>query len=131
MNKVNVFWFRRDLRLQDNHGLYQALSSDLPVLPIFIFDKNILEDLKDKDDARVTFIHNVLSKMHEELKAKGSGISFFYNDPKTAFEKLSEQYEIESVFSNHDYEPYALERDREIEKFLKVRELASKPLKIK
>ena len=60
MAKVNFFWHRRDLRLHDNHGLFEALNSDLPIIPVFIFDKEILDKLEDKEDKRVQFIHQEL-----------------------------------------------------------------------
>ena len=117
--KISIFWFRRDLRLQDNCGLYHALSGEFPVLPIFIFDKNILDDLADKSDARVSFIHQELRQINKHLKAKATGLKTFYSNPLEAFEKLCSNYEIDTVYINRDYEPYALERDREIEKYLK------------
>lgn len=118
MNKINIFWFRRDLRFNDNTALYYALKEDLPVLPVFIFDRNILDKLEDRKDARVQFIQNTLADMNERLQEKGSGIRTFYDTPSEAFRQLSEEYEIASVFTNRDYEPYAKERDKETEAFL-------------
>ncbi len=111
---VNIFWFRRDLRLADNAGLYHALRSNLPVLPIFIFDKNILDLLENKKDARVEFIHDTLLQMQEELVAKGSSLKVMYDTPLKAFEELSSLYNIETVFTNHDYEPYAKNREEAV-----------------
>ncbi|MEP4597803.1 MAG: deoxyribodipyrimidine photo-lyase, partial [Cyclobacteriaceae bacterium] len=85
MPKVNVFWFRRDLRLEDNIGLFYALKDSVPVLPIFIFDKNILDDLDDRSDARVTFIHDQISKLCQELKSYGGSIKVYYDTPENAF----------------------------------------------
>ncbi|WP_375324287.1 cryptochrome/photolyase family protein [Flagellimonas sp. GZD32] len=117
-DKILVFWFRRDLRLDDNVGLYQALQNKVPVLPIFIFDTEILENLP-KNDARVTFIHNQLQKLNKQLNTDfGSGIAQFHGSPKKVFEKLIEAYQIEAVFTNHDYEPYAKKRDEEIRELL-------------
>lgn len=118
MTKISIFWFRRDLRLTDNTALYYALKEGLPVLPIFIFDKNILDKLEDKKDARVQFIQESLASIHERLRAKGSGLKTFYSTPTEAYESLCDEYEIASVFTNRDYEPYALERDQQIESFL-------------
>ncbi len=116
--KINIFWFRRDLRLHDNHGLAKALSAGLPVLPIFIFDTDILENLP-RDDHRVSFIHAELLKMHDELLKKGAvGIRGYHARPKDAFQKLCDEYDVEAVYTNHDYEPYAKKRDTEIKKFL-------------
>ena len=116
---VSVFWFRRDLRLHDNHGLMKALQSGLPVLPIFIFDKNILSTLSSKQDARVTFLHNTLSAINDELIKHGSSLCVLYDEPQNAFSKILDQYNVQHVFTNHDYEPYAIKRDAEIEEFLK------------
>tara|TARA_R110002050_G_scaffold74772_6_gene160283 strand:- start:52180 stop:53484 length:1305 start_codon:yes stop_codon:yes gene_type:complete len=116
--KVNIFWFRRDLRLDDNHGLFQALQDKNSVLPIFIFDSNILERLQ-KNDARVTFIHKTLQKINTQLqKEYNTGISIFFGKPIDIFKQLIETNTIESIYTNHDYEPYAKERDSEIKTFL-------------
>ncbi|GAB5526399.1 MAG: deoxyribodipyrimidine photo-lyase [Roseivirga sp.] len=118
MTKISIFWFRRDLRLSDNTALYYALKEGLPVLPIFIFDRNILDKLEDKKDARVEFIQSTLASIHEQLGKTGAGIKTFYGTPMEAYETLTKEYEITSVFTNRDYEPYAKERDQEIEAFL-------------
>jgi len=115
---INIFWFRRDLRLDDNKGLYEALKSGLPVLPIFIFDKTILEKLPE-DDARVNFIYNTLQSMNAKLKEEhSSGIAMFYDKPIEVFKQLLEIYHIQNVYTNHDYEPYATQRDSEIKTYL-------------
>lgn len=119
MAKINIFWFRRDLRFIDNTGLYYAMNEDKDVLPIFIFDRNILDKLEDRADARVEFIQNTLSQMNEELMSKGSGLKTFYSTPLEAYKELVETYDIEAVYTNRDYEPYAKDRDKEIEEFLK------------
>ena len=121
MQTVNIFWFRRDLRLTDNAGLYHALKSDNPVIPIFIFDKNILDKLSDKEDKRVSFIHAALIEMQAELLKLGSSLQVFYSTPGEVFKKLASTYKIEKVFTNHDYEPYAKERDDAIANFLKTK----------
>ena len=116
--EVSVFWFRRDLRLDDNVGFLEALKGDYPVLPIFIFDTEILEKLP-KDDARLTFIYESLQKMRGELKEEyGSSIAYYHGKPKSVFENILEQYKIKKVFTNIDYEPYAKERDSEISELL-------------
>lgn len=119
MSKISIFWLRRDLRFIDNTGLYYALKEANDVLPIFIFDKNILDKLEDKADARVEFIHSVLEDMNRQLVEKGSGIKTFYSTPFEAYQKLTSEYEIEAVYTNRDYEPYAKERDQQVEAFLK------------
>jgi len=105
-----AFWFRRDLRLHDNAGLYHALSSGLPVIPVFIFDREILDELPEKD-ARVEFIHQYLSEMQEQLVERGSTMVVRYGYPKDIWPELLEEYPIEEVYTNTDYEPYAKERD--------------------
>lgn len=122
MSKINIFWFRRDLRFYDNTALNYAIKEDKKVLPIFIFDKNILDKLEDKDDARVSFIHDKVREMDESLSSLGSGIKTFYSTPLEAFELLTQKYEIDSVYTNRDYEPYAEERDKEIGAFLKTKQ---------
>ncbi len=115
---LNIFWFRRDLRLNDNAGLFQALRGNNPVLPIFIFDKNILNKLEDRTDARVTFLHDTLSELKAELEKMGSTLLVFYDEPMTVWQHLTKQFDIKSVFTNHDFEPYALERDAAVQSFL-------------
>lgn len=117
--KVNIFWFRRDLRLDDNHALFQALNAKIPVLSIFIFDTEILEQLTDKKDARVTFIYAKIQEIKAELEKSGSSLHVFHGKPLEIFAKLSRQYEIRAVFANKDYEPYAIERDKKVGEFLK------------
>ncbi len=121
---VNIFWFRRDLRLTDNTGLYHALNSGLPVVPVFIFDKNILDKLEDAEDKRVTFIHNALQEIQAGLKTFNSTLHVFYGTPVEVFNLLTEKYVIKNVFANHDYEPYALKRDSTIAALLKARSIS-------
>ena len=116
--KIAIFWFRRDLRLDDNIGLFHALKSQNPVLPIFIFDKNILERLS-KNDARVSFIFEILQEIRKILKdTYNSSLGVYFGTPRQVFKKLMAEYDIQEVYTNHDYEPYARERDTEIEKLL-------------
>ncbi len=119
MNKLNVFWFRRDFRLDDNVGLYNALKSNNPVLPIFIYDTDIINKLP-KDDARLTFIYESLQKINKTLKHEhGSSVAFYHGKPIEIFKQIIEDFDIEKVFTNKDYEPYALERDNSISNLLK------------
>src|SRR5690606_28622679 len=120
---INIFWFRRDLRLDDNHGLFQALKGNQPVLPIFIFDTEILERLP-KDDARVSFIYETLQSIRKTLLQHNSCLAIYFGKPIEIYQQLIEYYTIESVFTNHDYEPYALQRDAEIEKYLTEQNIA-------
>ena len=88
MQKVNIFWHRRDLRVHDNTGLYYALKEGKPVVPIFIFDKNILDELDDQEDARVAFIHEYLEKTAEHYAKAGSELQVFYGQPIEVFQSL-------------------------------------------
>jgi len=115
-----LFWFRRDLRLDDNTGLAAALQSGLPVLPIFIFDRSILDKLKKPEDRRVEFIHSALEEMHHKLQSEGSGFRFFYDDPEAVFRQLMAEGNLKAVYTNHDYEPYANRRDAAIAGMLKT-----------
>ena len=117
---ISIFWFRRDLRWQDNaglyHALYQAKLEGHQVLPIFIFDKNILSQSEDKADRRVDFIHQTLSRLQNDLVAKGKSLWVQYGTPTEVFEKLFKDFNIASVYTNHDYGPKANARDAAIEK---------------
>ncbi|MFD2827718.1 cryptochrome/photolyase family protein [Leeuwenhoekiella polynyae] len=129
MSKLSVFWFRRDLRLDDNVGFLEALKGDDPVLPIFIFDKEILDKLP-KDDARVTFIYNSLQKMRKTMQDEyDSSLALFYGNPQDVWKQLTKDYDIQTVYTNHDYEPYALKRDAELKNFLEEKEIAFKTFK--
>jgi deoxyribodipyrimidine photo-lyase len=115
---VNIFWFRRDLRLHDNAGLYYALKDKNPVLPLFIFDKNILDELENRSDGRVVFIHQELEKIQDQLSKTGSTLDVRYGFPDEIYRQLVQEYSIGKVFANHDYEPYAKQRDAEIKEVL-------------
>ena len=119
MESIALCWFRRDLRLHDNAALYHALKSGLPVLPLFIFDKNILDDLENKEDRRVAFIHAALENMQELFVKEGSSLLVAHGKPTEVFKQLLEKYTINAVYTNHDYEPYAIERDGTIQELLK------------
>ncbi len=117
--QISVFWLRRDLRLHDNAGLYHALKeSNHPVLPLFIFDQNILEELNDPADARVNFIHQALQSLKEELRDMGSDLLVKHGRPKEVWKDVLRDYEVEAVYTNRDYEPYAIERDEAISQLL-------------
>ncbi len=120
MRTVNIFWFRRDLRLNDNAGLYHALAGGIPVIPIFIFDTNILNELEEKSDRRVEFIYAALKQMQIELVMLGSSLEVYHGTPAEVFSQLLIKYSINTVFTNHDYEPYAQERDKTIQERLKA-----------
>ena len=115
---VNIIWFRRDLRLDDNAALYYALKDKNPVVPVFVFDKNILDDLENKQDPRIEFIYETVQQMQAQLKKYGSTINVFYATPLEAFEQLLEKFTIKKVFANEDYEQYAIDRDAQVSALL-------------
>ncbi|MGY0038754.1 deoxyribodipyrimidine photo-lyase [Pedobacter sp. NJ-S-72] len=118
---VNICWLRRDLRLQDQAALYYALKNKNPVLLLFIFDKNILEDLNNPQDARITFIYRRLKELEKELQQKGSSLLIKYGTPERVWPELIKDYKINSVsvYTNHDYEPYAMDRDDALAEYLR------------
>lgn len=129
MTEISLFWFRRDIRLDDNHGLYRALRENENVLPIFIFDSNILGKLSDRRDRRVHFIHQEVGKLKAELEKTGSSLLVEIGTPMEVFKKLIAQYAVKAVYTNHDYEPYAKERDEQIEAFLREHKIPFKTYK--
>jgi deoxyribodipyrimidine photo-lyase len=119
MQEISILWMRRDLRLHDQAALYHALSqSPVPVIILFIFDKNILEDLQDRDDKRITFIHQTLQGIKEELQKLGSDLLIKHGKPLEIWRELIETYAINAVYFNRDYEPYAKERDASVASLL-------------
>lgn len=115
--KISIFWFRRDLRLEDNRGLFEALQSPYPVLLVFVFDSHILDDL-ERDDARLSFIHERLNNLATHLKSFSTGLHGYKGRPEQVFKKLLEEFDVAEVFANEDYEPYAIQRDLAIAKLL-------------
>lgn len=127
-NEISIFWFRRDLRLIDNAGLFEALKNNASVLPIFIFDTDILKKLP-YEDKRVCFIYNTLVKLQTELLNVGSSLLVLHGNVMDVFDKLISNYSITSVYANHDYEPYAIERDTAIFELLKSKNILFKTFK--
>ena len=124
----SVFWFRRDLRLNDNIGLNSALSSGLKVIPIFIFDTEIINKL-EKNDLRIKMIHAALVKLNDAMLGNRCNVGMYLGNPKAVFESLLKKYKIKSVYTNRDYEPYALERDKSIKSFLEQKNVTYKSFK--
>lgn len=114
MNEISVFWFRRDLRIEDNAGLFAALSGPYPVLPIFIFDPSILDKLENIKDARVEFIHAALTQLKSEIQKRGGDLLILHDKPLHAFQSLAQKFSIKKIYTNHDYESYAISRDDSI-----------------
>lgn len=113
--QINIFWFRRDLRLEDNNALFHALKSSHPIVPIFIFDRNILDKLIDngdnKEDPRVEFIYLTLAKLQHSFTKIGSSLEVYHGTPLEVFKLLINKYDISEVYANHDYDTYAKERE--------------------
>ena len=129
MEEINIFWFRRDLRLYDNSGLSAATSDKLKVLPIFIFDTSITNELPE-NDRRINFIYDNLVEMDSELKKKyNSSLNIFKGKPIEIFKELTGNYKINSVYTNNDYEPYAFSRDSSIKKLLESKKIQFKSYK--
>jgi len=115
--KVNIFWFRRDLRLNDNRGFYKALQGKFPVVPIFILDSHILDKLP-KDDARVTFIWKTVQKINIDLQTHGSSLAIYHGAVTSVFQRILSEYDVQNVICNHDYEPHAVQRDLDLQHLL-------------
>ncbi len=116
--EIAIFWHRRDIRNTDNAGLFHALKSGLPVLPLFIFDKSILNKLENKSDKRVNFIHEQIADLKLDYQKLGTDLWIEYGDVNDVWNGLLKKFTIKKVFTNHDYEPYANERDATIKQFL-------------
>src|SRR6478735_6899535 len=110
MQEISLFWFRRDLRLEDNVGLFHALQSQYLVIPLFIFDEAILDSLP-KNDARVSFIYESLSKINQKLQETGSSLLVKKGKTQDIWQQLIQEFDVKEVFFNKDYEPYAIKRD--------------------
>lgn len=117
VNKINIFWFRRDLRAEDNAGLFHALNAGFPVLPVFIFDTEILDKL-NKDDSRVSLIYQLIKKLKDICEENGSSLKVLYGKTIEVFQKIVNEYQVNAVYANRDYEPYAIQRDLEVNNFL-------------
>jgi deoxyribodipyrimidine photo-lyase len=118
---ISIFWFRRDLRLEDNCGLYHALQADAKVLGLFIFDTCILDKLEDRDDARVTFLIREVQRLRQEIRVQGGELLVRHGDPREVWPRLLQEYSIDALYYNHDYEPYALQRDEAIRQLLEAK----------
>ncbi len=125
---VSIFWFRRDLRLEDNAALYHALKGEHPVLPLFIFDQNILDKLA-VDDARITFIYQTIEDLKTALQKQGSDVLVKYGKPEMVWPEILKDYDVAQVYTNHDYEPYARERDDNMAEFLRSENIEFKTFK--
>jgi deoxyribodipyrimidine photo-lyase len=123
MQQQVIFWFRRDLRLDDNAGLYHALRSGFSVQCIFIFDTEILDKLENRADKRVMFIHQTLTHLNNQLQSLGSSLKTFYGKPEDIFQSLIEDETVKHVYTNHDYEPYARQRDSNISTMLQIKNI--------
>ena len=119
-----VHWFRRDLRWQDNRALHTALSSGFPVVPVFVFDKNILDKLGNSRDARVTFLHDRMCVLQADARQRGADVHVRHSTPMDTFAALADTGMLRAVYTNEDYEPYALERDAAIREMLESRGIA-------
>lgn len=122
---TTLFWFRRDLRLKDNAGLYHALKENENILGVFIFDSVILDTLDDKEDRRIEFIHTSLLLLTREMEEYGSSLLIVHANPVDFFKNLKAK----AVYTNHDYEPYGRARDQKVDELLKRKNIAFKTFK--
>lgn len=122
MEKFSIFWFRRDLRINDNKGFFEALNGKNKVIPIFIYDSKIIDKLH-KDDHRLTFIQNALGGINNAMKRNRCTLGIYRGSPEAVFEKIIREFPIEKVIANRDYEPYAMERDEAIKQLLKAQDI--------
>ncbi len=122
MEKFSIFWFRRDLRINDNKGFFEALNGKNKVIPIFIYDSKIIDKLH-KDDHRLTFIQNALVGINNDMKRNRCTLGIYRGSPEAVFEKIIREFPIEKVITNRDYEPYAMERDEAIKQLLKAQDI--------
>jgi deoxyribodipyrimidine photo-lyase len=127
--EISICWLRRDLRIDDNAALYYALKRPYPVLILFIFDKKILDKLNAKDDARVSFIYQTIQNLHAALKKYKSSLLVLNDTPEKAWQQVLESYDVKEVFANHDYEPYAREREDALTEFLSSENIPFKTFK--
>ncbi len=116
---IAIFWFRRDLRAEDNEGLARALKSGYRVLPLFIFDTGILDRLEARKDRRIEFIAGALGELQKTFTAAGSSLAVYHASPVDAYRKLLTEFNVRAVYANHDYEPYAVSRDAAVGELLK------------
>ena len=128
MSKIACFWFRRDLRLHDNVGLYHALMSQNEVLPIFIFDTSILNEL-EKEDPRLTFIYRQLKQINQELNKTGSSLKIYKGEPLSVFKEIIKEFNVTAIYTNKDYEPYATKRDEAVATFLQSNQITLQTFK--
>ena len=123
MKKISLCWFRRDLRTEDQTALFYSLQQEEQVLPLFIFDRHILDALEDKTDARVSFIHAQITSLKSFFEQQGSSMLVRYGHPEQVFQELLTEYEVQSVYTNRDYEPYAQSRDSQVESLLREKNI--------
>ena len=123
MKKISLCWFRRDLRIEDQTALFYSLQQEEQVLPLFIFDRHILDALEDKTDARVSFIYQQIASLKAFFEKQGSSMLVKYGHPETIFQELVQEYEVQTVYTNRDYEPYAQSRDTQVEALLSKRNI--------
>ena len=121
--KISFFWFRRDLRIEDNVGLTEALNSDHKIIPFFIFDEDITSEL-DVDDPRINFIYDQLKLINSKINSDyNSKLLVLKGKPLQVIKNLVTKYDTQVVFTNNDYEPYAISRDQKVCDFLKTRDI--------
>jgi|TARA_B110000305_G_scaffold578_1_gene547 deoxyribodipyrimidine photo-lyase len=117
--KISFFWFRRDLRIDDNTGLSKALNGDHKIIPLFIFDSEITDEL-EIDDPRINFIYDQLSSINIKVSSLyNSKVLVLKGNPLQVIQDLINKYDTHAFYTNNDYEPYAINRDNKVHDLLK------------
>lgn len=112
--KKSLFIFHRDLRIQDNTGLIEACKQSEEVIPCFIFDPKQVEKNTYKSEKIIQFMVESLFELDDDLKKRKARLYFFYGETVSIVEKLIKQEQIDAVFSNRDYTPFAKKRDHQL-----------------
>lgn len=118
----SIFWHRRDLRIDDNAGLFHALKNSKEVQPIFIFDSTILNKLHNNDQ-RVIFIHKAINKLKKEYQKYNADLLVFHGNPIELIPQIVSDFDANKIFINRDYEPSAIARDKQIYNLLKLKSI--------
>ncbi len=124
MHRLTLFWHRRDLRIEDNCGLFNALEAHPNVQPFFIFDTDIINEFNHKPDRRLSFIYDTIAALKSEYQKHGADLWVLHGKPLDIINQLTKQHPVNALYCNTDYEPYATQRDQQIANFCKLNGIA-------
>lgn len=120
---INIVWFKRDLRLQDNEALWQAQQANLPVLLIYCFEPSIMK-YDDSDTRHWRFVYESIQDLQQQLQPFGTSITIFHAEALTVFEELVAHYTIKNVFSHQETGNHlTFQRDKQVGRFLHSNEI--------